>query len=205
MKSELEKRALNLSYFTIIYNIAEGILSLFAGILAGSISLVGFGMDSAVESLSGIILVWRFRRHGISDEEEEEVEKKALKYVGYSFFVLGIYVFYESLKKLYMEEITDPSLLGIFIALASIIVMPILFYMKYKTGKTLKSKSLIADSKQTLACLFLSVALLIGLLLNYFYGLWQADPVIGVLVSIFLIKEGYEILFEENENLLETV
>ena len=197
MNSKLQKRALNLSYFTIIYNIAEGILSIFAGLLAGSISLVGFGLDSFVESLSAVVMVWRFKKHGkISENEEKEVEKRALRYVAYTFFILGIYVLYESLKKLYMREIPDPSLFGILIATASIIVMPILFYMKYETARALGSKSLIADSKQTLACLFLSFALLIGLLMNYIYRFWQADPLIGVLIAIFLIKEGYEILNE---------
>lgn len=195
MKSELYKRALNLSYFTIIYNIAEGILSIYAGLIAGSTSLLGFGLDSVVESLSISILVWRFRKTGkISDIEEEKVEKIALKYIGFTFLILGVYVLYESSVKLYTSEIPNPSLLGILIAIASIIIMPILFYMKNKTGKSLHSNSLIADSKQTLACAYLSVALLIGLLLNYIYGIWQADPIIGIIIAIFLLKEGYEIL-----------
>lgn len=193
MNSKLQKRALNLSYFTIIYNIAEGILSIFAGLLVSSISLVGFGLDSFVESLSAVVMVWRFKK---TENEEKEVEKRALGYVAYTFFILGIYVLYESLKKLYMMEIPDPTFLGMLIAITSIIVMPILFYMKYKTAKALGSKSLMADSKQTLACLFLSFALLIGLLMNYIYSFWQADPLIGVLIAIFLIKEGYEILNE---------
>lgn len=197
MKSRLQQRALYLSYFTIIYNIAEGGLSIFAGLISGSASLVGFGLDSAVESLSSTVLVWRFRKAGnISDEAEEKVEKRALKYIGYTFLVLGIYVLYESADKLYTQKIPEPSLLGILIAIASIIVMPILFYVKYQTGKSLNSESLIADSKQTLACMYLSVALLIGLILNYQWGIWQADPIIGIIISIFLFKEGYEILLE---------
>ena len=196
-KSKLSRRALHLSYFTIIYNIIEGILSIIAGFLAGSVSLVGFGLDSAVESISGTIMIWRFRKSGeLSALEEAEKESKALTYVVYAFIILGIYVLYESVKKLYFIEIPDPSILGILIALTSIITMPILFYYKYRTAESLNSKSLLADSKQTLACLFLSIALLIGLLLNYFWGLWQADPLIGILISVFLLKEGYEILFE---------
>ncbi len=187
MESKLYKRALNLSYFTIIYNIAEGILSIFAGLIAGSTSLLGFGLDSVVESFSATILVWRFRKSGkISDNEEEEIEKKALKYIGYTFLILGIYILYESASKIYTGKIPNPSLLGILIAIASIIVMPILFYMKYKTGKSLNSKSLIADSKQTLACMYLSIALLSGLLLNYVYGIWQADPIVGILIAIYI-------------------
>ena len=190
------KRALNLSYFTIIYNVIEGILSIFAGIIAGSTSLVGFGLDSVVESLSATVMVWRFRKAGIiTDVEEERIEKIALKYVGYTFLILGVYILYESVNKLYTGEIPNPSLLGIILAIASILVMPFLFYLKYKTGKSLNSNSLIADSKQTLACLYLSIALLFGLLLNYLYGIWQADPVVGIVIAIYLLKEGYEILF----------
>lgn len=196
--SRLHKKALYLSYFTVGYNLLEGLVSIFAGILAGSIALVGFGLDSFVESLSGSVMIWRFRKHGkISEEEEEKVEKKAIRFVAYTFFILGIYVLYESIKKLYFHEIPARSLLGIIIAIISIIVMPILFYMKYQTGKSIHSKSLVADSKETLACVFLSVALLIGLGLNFLYGLWQADPIVGLVIVIFLIKEGYNTLKEE--------
>jgi divalent metal cation (Fe/Co/Zn/Cd) transporter len=198
MDPKLYKRALSLSYFTIIYNICEGILSIIAGFLAGSISLIGFGLDSAVESFSAFIVLWRFKQHGkISEYEEEKIEKRALKYIGYAFLILGIYILYESLKKLYMAEISEPSIFGIIIAIASIIIMPILFYMKYQTGKEINSNSLVADSKQTLACAFLSFALLFGLLMNYIYGLWQSDPLIGILIAIYLFKEGYEILSEK--------
>jgi cation diffusion facilitator family transporter len=183
----------------VLYNIAEGILSILAGLWAGSVSLVGFGLDSAVESLSAMIMVWRFKKDDLDPDEEETVEERALTYVGYTFFVLGFYVLYESISKLYRAEIPEPSLLGIIIALSSIIVMPLLFYLKYRTGKDLKSKSLIADSKETLSCFFLSIALLTGLLLNYFGGIWQADPIIGLLISAYLLREGYEILFDKDD------
>ena len=200
MDSKLHKRALLLSYLTVVYNILEGVVSIITGIVAGSIALVGFGLDSFVESLSGCVMIWRFRKHGrIAAEEEEKVEKKATRLVAYSFFILGAYILYESTKKLYFQEIPAPSLLGIIIAIVSIIMMPILFYMKYRTGKSINSKSLVADSKETLACLFLSIALLIGLGLNYAFGLWQADPIVGLLVVAFLVKEGYQTLKEEEE------
>jgi cation diffusion facilitator family transporter len=198
MNVGLHKKALWLSYFTVGYNVLEGILSIFAGSLAGSIALIGFGLDSFVESMSGSVMIWRFRKSGkISEEEEEKVERKATRLIGYSFFILGAYVFYESGKKLYLQEIPDPSLLGIIVAIASLIVMPILFYLKYQTGKAIGSRSLVADSKETLACVFLSVALLTGLVLNYLYGLWQADPAVGLIIVIFLVKEGYSTLEEE--------
>jgi divalent metal cation (Fe/Co/Zn/Cd) transporter len=197
MDARLYRRALSLSYFTVGYNISEGIVSIVAGLLADSIALVGFGLDSFVESLSGGVMVWRLGKHGkISEEEEEKVEKKAVRFVSYTFFILGAYVLYESLEKLYVREIPEPSLLGIIVAIVSIIVMPILFYLKYQTGKTIGSKSLVADSKETLACVFLSGTLLIGLGLNYLYGFWQADPIVGLVIVFYLGKEGFITLKE---------
>ena len=199
-KQKLHHRALLLSYFTVGYNILEGAISIFAGILAGSIALIGFGLDSFIESLSGGVMIWRFRHGAIkSKKEEEKIEKKATKLIAYTFFILGAYVLFESVKKLWLHEIPNPSLLGIVIAIISLIVMPILFYMKYKTGKLLKSSSLIADAKETLACVFLSVTLLVGLGLNYTVGLWQADPIVGLVIVMFLIREGYEILMEKED------
>jgi divalent metal cation (Fe/Co/Zn/Cd) transporter len=197
MNSTLHKKALSLSYFTVGYNVLEGIVSIIAGSLAGSIALVGFGLDSFVESLSGGVMIWRFRKHGkMTEEEEERVEAKAIRLIAYTFFILGAYILYESVKKLCFHEIPHPSLLGIIIAIVSMIVMPVLFYTKYRTGKTIGSKSLMVDSRQTLACAFLSVALLIGLGTNYLYGIWWADPVVGVIIVIFLIREGYTALKE---------
>lgn len=198
MKETLQKRALLLSYLTVGYNLLEGAVSLFAGCLAGSIALVGFGLDSFVESLSGGIMIWRFRAHaGRTPQEEERLEERAIKLVGCTFFILAAYVLYESVEKLWFQEAPAPSLLGIVIAAVSLILMPALFFYKYSLGKSLGSASLMADSKQTLACALLSLALLIGLGLNYLFGLWQADPVIGLLIVGLLVREGYEALKEE--------
>lgn len=196
----LHRKALVLSYITVGYNLVEGVLSLFFGYLAGSIALVGFGLDSFVESLSGFVMIWRFRKHGsISEEEEERIELRATRLVAYTFFVLGGYVIYESATKLYYQEVPAPSLPGIIIASVSIAVMPVLFYQKYRLGKTIGSRSLVADSKETLACMVLSIALLIGLGMNYAYGLWQADPIVGLVVAGYLLREGVHILREGDE------
>jgi len=196
--SKLRGTALLLSYLTVGYNVLEGVVSIIAGLLAGSIALIGFGLDSFVESLSGSVMIWRFGKHGdLSKAEEQQVERKATRLVAYTFFILGAYVLYGSAKKLYFQEISSPSLFGIIIAIVSVILMPILFYWKYRTGKLLNSRSLIADSKETLACFFLSIALLVGLSLNYVFGLWQADPIIGLVIVAFLIREGYEMLSGE--------
>ncbi len=199
MSSKLSRRALLLSYFTVGYNVLEGVVSIVAGALAGSIALIGFGLDSFIESLSGSVMIWRFRKHGkLSKEEEEKLEGKATKLIGYTFFILAIYILYESIDKLVSRETPNPSLFGIIIAVVSLIVMPILFYKKYQTGKALGSRSLIVDSKETLACMFLSLSLLFGLGANYLFGFWQADPIVGLIVVIFLLREGYETIKEED-------
>ena len=197
MKQNLRKKAFILSVFTVSYNIVEGIVSIVAGISSNSISLTGFGIDSFVESISGSVMVWRFKKQEkISEAEEERIEKIAQRLVAISFFILSAYIFYESITKLYFKDITEPSILGLIIIIMSIIVMPVLFYLKYRTGKLLNSKSLIADSKETLACLFLSVAVLTGILLNFFYGFWQADPIAAILIAMYLIVEGVRTLRE---------
>lgn len=195
---QLNRRALLLSLITIIYNILEGLVAVFFGYLAGSVALIGFGLDSFIESISGGIMVWRFGFHSRASEESKEIiERKATKLVAYTFFILGSYVLFESLKKLILAEPPEPTLIGIIIAVISLMAMPTLYYFKASTAKALKSNSLKADAKQTLACMFLSLALLIGLGLNYLYGFWQADPIVGLLIVVYLFREGYETLKEE--------
>ena len=189
----LYKKALFLEYFTVGYNILEAIASILFGAMANSIALIGFGLDSIVESLSGMVLVWRLQKHGkISLEQENRIEKRAQTFVAVTFFLLAAYVLYESIDKLVGQEVPAPSLPGIILAIVSIIVMPILMIQKYRVGKSIGSKALIADSKETLACAFLSVALLIGLGMNYTFGFWQADPIVGIIIVIFLVREGIE-------------
>jgi divalent metal cation (Fe/Co/Zn/Cd) transporter len=189
---QLQKKALFLSYFTVGYNLLEGGLALAAGGLAGSIALVGFGLDSLVESLSGAVMIWRFWHQGrLGPLEEARRERRAVRLVAYTFFLLGAYVLFESVSKLYSREIPAPSLFGIIIAAVAAVAMPTLFFLKYRTAGSLASASLAADARQTLGCFFLSLALLVGLGLNYLWGWWQADPLVGLLVVVFLFKEGY--------------
>lgn len=199
MSRDLLKKALMLSYITVGYNVLEGIVSLIAGALAGSIALIGFGLDSFVESLSGVIMIWRLRhRDSVDEEAEERMEKRALRLISATFFIFGGYVLYESVRKLYLAEIPKPSLFGIIIALVSLVAMPVLFVQKYRIGTTLGLKSLIADSKETLACVFLSASLLVGLSLNYFWKLWWADPVIGLIIVSLLVREGIEVFGDDD-------
>lgn len=196
----LYKKGLWLEYFTVGYNVLEAILSLTFGSLSNSIALIGFGLDSIVESLSGLVLIWRLQQHRHLDSEaEEKIERQATKLVAVTFWVLGVYVLFESGKKLITQDISPPSIVGIAIAIASLIIMPILAWQKYQTGQAIDSKALIADSKETLVCSWLSLALLIGLSCNYLFGFWQADPIVGLIIVIFLLKEGWETWSEAHE------
>jgi cation diffusion facilitator family transporter len=198
---KLYKKGLFLEYFTVGYNIIEAFASIVFGSIANSIALIAFGLDSVVESLSGFVLIWRLRQHGkIPEAEEERIEKKATRIVALTFFVLGLYILFQSLKKLIGKEIPDPSLPGIIIAFISMLIMPVLTWQKYSTGKQIQSRALIADSKETLACAFLSVALLLGLGSNYLFGFWQADPIAGLIIVIFLFREGLEGWKESRED-----
>ena len=197
----LYRKGLWLEYFTIAYNVLEAAASITFGVIAGSIALTGFGLDSIVESLSGGVLIWRLRRHGqISKEAEERLEKRATRFVAVTFFLLGLYILFESVSKLVLNEVPEPAPAGIIIAAVSIVVMPLLMWQKYKTGKAINSRALVADSKETLACALLSVALLVGLGANYLFGFWQADPIVGLIIVVFLFREGGEIWKEAKEN-----
>jgi divalent metal cation (Fe/Co/Zn/Cd) transporter len=200
MPQNLRRKALFLSWFTVGYNLLEGVLSIIAGAIAGSVALVGFGLDSFVESLSGGIMIWRLRKGDtFTMEEEERKEHRALTLIGWTFFLFAAYVFFESGEKLILREAPEPSLFGIAIAAVSSMVMPVLYVQKLRTGIALGLRSLIADSKETLACVYLSLSLITGLGLNYLFGWWWADPVTGILIAFFLIREGREALGEEKE------
>ncbi len=195
-RERLSRRALVLSCFTVGYNVLEGVLSLLAGGLASSIALIGFGFDSFTESLSGAIMIWRFSQTRLSEQEEQKTEVRAVKLVGWSFFVLAAYVLFEAVRKIVTREIPEPSTFGIIIAATSLVVMPALFIAKHVTGRRMESRSLLADSKQTLACTFMSAALLGGLLANRVFGFWQADPVVGFAIGAWLVREGVQTLRE---------
>ena len=189
----LYRRGLYLEYFTVAYNILEAVVSIVFGSIANSIALIGFGLDSIIESLSGLALIWRLSQHKkLSAEAEERLEKRVTRFVAITFFILGLYILFESMKKLVLAEVPEASLPGIIIAVASLIAMPLLAWQKYKTGKQINSRALVADSKETLACAFLSVALLLGLGANYLFGFWQADPIVGLIIVAYLFREGWE-------------
>ena len=196
-ESALFRRALHLEYFTVSYNIIEAVAAFVAGGMANSIALVGFGLDSLVESLSGFVLIWRLRkRRRIPEKEEQVVEARASKFVGVTFLILGAYVLFESVKRIITREMADPSPMGIIIAVLSLIIMPLLGYRKYKIGRRLGLRSLVADSKETFVCAGLSLALLLGLGGRFLFDAWWLDPLVGLVIVGYLFKEGWELVFD---------
>lgn len=190
-RADLVKRGLYLEYFTIGYNSLEGLIALAAGLMAGSIALVSFGFDSLIEVTSGVALLWRLRAD-VNEARRERVEAISLRIVGVCFVVLAIYVSYDSVKSLIKREAPEESLVGIVLAAVSLIVMPLLVRAKRKVARAIKSGALMADSKQTEICTYLSAILLAGLLLNALVGWWWADPLAALVMVPIISKEGIE-------------
>lgn len=192
------RRGVQLEYFTIAWNSLEAIVAIGAGIVAGSIALVGFGLDSVIEVVAGAVLLWRLRAElgGACSEASERAEQWALLVVGVSFFALGGYVLYESGKKLWLQEQPEESLVGLGLAILSLIVMPALALGKFRTARRLRSRALAADAKETAICSYLSLTLVLGLGLNAWLGWWWADPVAALAMVPLILQEGRE-AFEE--------
>jgi divalent metal cation (Fe/Co/Zn/Cd) transporter len=185
------RRGRRLEYFTIAWNAVEGLLAFAMGVVAGSISLVGFGLDSFIEVTSGSVLLWRMS----VDEDvhrRERNERRALSVVGFCFVLLAVYVLYESLTDLFSKRVPEHSVPGIILACASLVVMPLLSRAKRNVGRAIGSAAMHADAKQTEFCTYLSAILLGGLLLNAVFGLWWADPVAGIIMAPIIGKEGVD-------------
>jgi divalent metal cation (Fe/Co/Zn/Cd) transporter len=197
-RSGLLQHALRLELLTITWNVLEAVIALAAGWLAGSIALVGFGLDSIIETVAASALYRRLRAEhaGASEAEAEEHERRALQIVGFTFLALAAYILFEAGSALWLEEHPGTSGIGIVLASVSLLVMPILGFAKLRTGRALESRALIADSKETFACSYLSLALLLGLGANALFGAWWADPVAALLMLPWVVREGREALEE---------
>jgi divalent metal cation (Fe/Co/Zn/Cd) transporter len=192
-RAKLIKRGKLLEYFTIGYNSLEGLIAVIAGLLAGSIVLVSFGFDSVIEVSSGVALLWRL--HADRDvARRESAERISLRIVGVAFLALALYVAYDSVGSLLRQEAPDESLPGIILAIASLIIMPLLARAKRSVARRIGSNALAADAKQTELCTYLSAILLGGLLLNALFGWWWADPLAAVVMVPIIAKEGIEAL-----------
>jgi len=184
-------RGRRLEYFTVVWNMLEGLIAVASGIIAGSISLVGFGIDSFIEVTSGSVLLWRMSVD--SDVRRRETnERRALRIVGACFLFLAAYIAYDSIFDLRSKRAPEHSVPGIVLACVSLVVMPILSRAKRRVGLALDSAAMHADAKQTEFCTYLSAILLTGLLLNAFFGLWRADPLAALIMVPIIAKEGSE-------------
>jgi divalent metal cation (Fe/Co/Zn/Cd) transporter len=182
------RKGRRLEYFTLGWNLSEAVVGISAGVIAGSISLIGFGVDSIIESLSGASLLWRLQRH----EADEKREQLALKLVGISFFVLAAYVAAGAAKTLIRREPPHASIVGVCLAAVSIVVMPLLARAKRRVAARLKSRALVADSRQTDLCAYLSGILFVGLGLNALFGWWWSDSIAAILMVPIILREGIE-------------
>lgn len=188
-RHRLAARVRLLSWVSLAYMAVEGGIAILAGILAGSIALIGFGIDSAIEGFASAIIVWRFTGHRIASDA---AETRAQKLVAIQFFILAPYVAVESVRALASGEHAQVSWLGIALAASSLVVMPYLGIAKSRLADRLGSPATRGEGRQNLLCAFLAGALLIGLLANAAVGAWWLDPVIGLLIAAVAVKEGAE-------------
>jgi cation diffusion facilitator family transporter len=200
-REELHRRGLRLEWFTVAWNVIEGVVAIGAGIVTGSVSLVAFGADSFIEVISAVALLWRLRKVGphASAEERGAAERRALYFVAATFVLLAAYITYEAVGALVSREGPESSTVGLVLSVVSLLVMPVLAYGKQRTGREMGSEALQADAVETWVCSYLSLALLAGVGLNAAFGWWWADPVGALAMLPVILWQGWETLGEARE------
>lgn len=186
-RAMLHRRVRFIVGFTITYNVIEAIVAVLAGVLASSAALIGFGLDSVVEVLSAVAITWQFTR-----KDPERWETVTVKAISIAFFALAAYVSIDAVLALVGQEGPDHSPLGLGITALSLVVMPLLAWIEVRTGRELGSKSVMADAKQLILCIYLSGAVFIGLVLDSLFGWWWADSVAALVVAVLAVREGLE-------------
>lgn len=190
-RNALRRKALILVWVGFLWNFLEAGVALWSAFIASSVALLAFGLDSLVEIFAGAILIWRL---GVEEkQQEEDAEKRALKLVGVTFFILAVYVAFQSLTTLtgFLSE-PQPSPVGIILVVVSALVMTLLFWEKTRIAKKLGSRALRAEAVESLLCDLQDLTLLFGLGLNILFGWWWADPLAALLLIPFMLKEGWE-------------
>jgi divalent metal cation (Fe/Co/Zn/Cd) transporter len=183
------RKARWLSWASLVYMAFEGAVAIAAGIVAGSIALIGFGLDSVIEGFASVVIVWRFTGWRTLSHEAEE---RAQKLVAVQFFVLAPYVGFESVRALAEGSRPEESLVGILLAASSLVVMPYLGWAKQRIAARIGSSATASEGKQNLLCAYLAGAVLVGLLGNALFGAWWLDPVVGLLIAGVAVQEGRE-------------
>ena len=188
----LTRRGLGLARFTVGYNVIEGLVAISAGLVAGLVSLVGFGVDSGIESMSAVLVGVRLAARLHNGDIDEAKERRALKLVAVTFFLLAAYVIVEGIRGLIDHDVPDASMLGVVVLVASLIVMPLLAAAKIRVGRQLQDRLILADAAETRICVWLSVSTLLGLVLYQLTGATWLDPVAGFVIAGFAVREGRE-------------
>jgi cation diffusion facilitator family transporter len=200
-REELHRRGLRLEWFTVAWNVVEAFVAIGVGVVVGSVALVGFGVDSGIEVISAVALLWRLRKAGphASAEEQGAAERKALYLVAATFFLLAAYITHEAIGALLSGEGPESSTVALVLSVVSILIMPTLAYLKGRTGRELGSRALVADSVETWVCAYLSVALLAAVGLNVAFGWWWSDPAGALAMLPVILWKGWETLEEARE------
>ena len=188
----LTRRGLRLAQLTVAYNVVEGVAAVTAGVTAGLVSVVGFGVDSAIESVAAVLVAWRLSARLRNGETDERKECAALRVVAVTFFVLAGYVTVEGVRSLVLGEVPDRSALAVAVLVASIVVMPVLAVAKRRVGRRLGDNLVLADAAQTRICVLLSLSTLTGLALYAVTGAAWLDPAAGFVIAAFAVHEGAE-------------
>lgn len=191
-RPRLVQRGIWLAWFTIAWNSIEGVAAIASGIAAGSIALIGFGVDSYVEVFAGGVIVWRLARDRHGEALSAAAERRAVRLIAITFLLLAAGVGVESVRKLASGAEPEESLFGIGLAVVSLIVMPLLARAKHRVGERLGSRAVTADATETTLCVWLSAILLLGLGANALFGWWWADPIAGLGIVYVALREGVE-------------
>jgi cation diffusion facilitator family transporter len=200
-REELHRRGPRLEWFTVAWNVVEGVVAIGAGLVTGSVSLVGFGADSFIEVISAVALLRRLRKAGPHADAQERgaAEQRALYLVAATFFLLAAYIAFEAVGALVSREGPEISTVGLVLSVISLLVMPALAYGKQRTGREMGSEALQADAVETWVCSYLSLALLAGVGLNAVFGWWWADPVGALAMLPVILWQGWQTLGEARE------
>ena len=187
---------------TMLYNVVEASIALWAGVEAASIALIEFGSNSLIELTAAGVLIWRLRleARGADAHQVDRADLLVHRFVGLSFIALALYVLIQSSWILWHQELPNVSYIGIMLAIASLIIMPLVSFGKLRAAAEVGSRALRAEAKETLACSYLSFTLLLGLGAYAALGWWWADPVAALLMVPWLIKEGLEGLWDEESH-----
>src|SRR5450759_3034150 len=196
-REELVRRAFLLEYFTLAWMVVEAAVAVASGVIAHSIALVAFGLDSLIELFAALVVIWQLR--GLAEDQETK-ERVALRLIAITFFVLAAYVTAEAVYDLARSTRPEVSIAGIALAAAALVVMPLLSIAKRRLGRRLENAALVADGNESMFCGVLAAILLLGLGLNAAFGWWWADAVAALVVAVFAIREGWEALEAASED-----